>query len=1168
LNKLKAISAAVIICLLFCHFFTHAQGTTNQGKEFWTGFMAHNLPAGANGSQMALYITSDFNTTGKIEIADGSFDESFNVTAGKVTIINIPASAFLERSGKFLKGIHITAQKRIAVYAHIYAQSVSGATLLLPVRVLGKSYYSINYVQQANVNNAYSTFMVIATEDNTTVEIKPATQLVGRPDVTAFTITLRKGEIYQGFAQSDLTGTTIKSISTSSGDCKRIAVFSGSTRLSIGCDPDNRDFSSDNLFQQMYPTSSWGKNYLTVPLKNRSYDIFRVMLSDVNTQLEVNGKRIDNGSFDDPRFYEFTSQEANYISADKPVQVVQYAVTQGRTLAEDCSRKMDDIGDPEMIYLTPLEQTLDHVTLYSSRSYRILDHYVNVVIKTGAVNSFLIDGKPYKDFIPLAFDPAYSYAQIDIGAGTHAMSAADGFNAIAYGFGNAESYGYAAGANLKNLNENIVLVDAHNTAKTQIGGCAGIEYKPQLTLAYQVTTIKWKFSDGSAPVTDNNPVVKSSVIKDGKTLYTYDYKDVVKYTAGDYSITATVPSQTVDECGSTTDIDFDFNIADYPEAKFSFAGACAGEATQFTDITDAANASIKSWHWDFGDGQTSAEQNPIHNYLTKGSYKVVLTLENENACSATATNTINIVSRPVAAFDFKTAGCIGKPVTIADASISTDGPIKQWIWDFSDGVVETYSDNKPFTHIFTQSGTYPVKLTLVTESGCTVVTEKSIEVSPLPIVDFAIPDVCVADAFAQFLDKSTIDNNIQTNFKYAWDFGDANASAANSNSSNLKDPKHKYTQAGIYNVTLTVIQGNGCPQSKTIQFTVNGSTPKAKFTVADANSLCSANAVVIQDQSTVDFGRITKIVIYYDLVNHPELFEEFGKVDMAADGKYRHVYDLSTTAKIYTIRLKAYSGGVCESITEQQIEVKGNPQVLLNPVAPICVNDEPVQVLANNNGFTGTGTFTGTEISSSGLFNPKQAGVGTFTITYHFLAANGCDAEVSQQLTVNAIPGVNAGTDFTMLEDQSATLNASAKGVGLTYKWTPSAGLDHDDVLKPMASPVSDITYKLTVTNAAGCSFSDEVFVTVLRKPIVVNTFTPNGDGINDLWNIKYLDNYPGSTVDIYNRNGEKVYSSVGYAYPWDGRHKGAALPTGTYYYIINPKNGRKPVSGNVTIIK
>jgi gliding motility-associated-like protein len=85
---------------------------------------------------------------------------------------------------------------------------------------------------------------------------------------------------------------------------------------------------------------------------------------------------------------------------------------------------------------------------------------------------------------------------------------------------------------------------------------------------------------------------------------------------------------------------------------------------------------------------------------------------------------------------------------------------------------------------------------------------------------------------------------------------------------------------------------------------------------------------------------------------------------------------------------------------------------------------------------------------------------------------------------------------------------------------------------------------------------------------IVPNTFTPNGDGINDVWNIKYIENYPNCTVDIYNRYGEKLYSSIGYPIAWDGRYKGANLPMGTYYYIIDPKDGLKAVSGYVAIIR
>jgi len=85
---------------------------------------------------------------------------------------------------------------------------------------------------------------------------------------------------------------------------------------------------------------------------------------------------------------------------------------------------------------------------------------------------------------------------------------------------------------------------------------------------------------------------------------------------------------------------------------------------------------------------------------------------------------------------------------------------------------------------------------------------------------------------------------------------------------------------------------------------------------------------------------------------------------------------------------------------------------------------------------------------------------------------------------------------------------------------------------------------------------------------IIPNTFTPNGDGVNDLWDITALVSYPSCTVNIYTRYGTLVYSSTGYPKPWDGTLHGKPLPAGTYYYIVDPKNGTKKFAGAVTIIR
>jgi gliding motility-associated-like protein len=1177
-ERVKAFKHIVIaiVILFLCAFRAYSQGSsTNFGTEFWTAYMDHIDGAGNGGSQMYLYITSNVNTTGNVTVANNSFSTTFSVIANQVAVVPIPASAFLgDTEGKFLKGIHITSVKPVAIYAHIFAQSVSGATLLLPVNAMGKDYYSINYtqasnslVQQNEKKPSYSVLMVVATEDNTTVEITPSTYLLnGEPAAVPITVQLKKGEVYQVLSANDLTGTRVRSISSTAGTCTKIAVFSGSSKISIGCGDTN--VTSDNLFQQVYPTASWGKNYITVPLKNRPYDIFRIILSATNTNVTLNGLPFPP-SQPGTTFYEFKSTTPNVITSDKPIQVVQYAVSQYNLL--NCLRDTTngDLGDPEMIYLNPLEQTIDHVTLYSTGNFRILNNYINLVIKTSSVPTFTLDGVSYTKFVPVPGNPLYSFGQLSVNVGTHNIKASDGFNAIAYGFGDKESYGYAAGADLQDLNEYIVLDNPINNS-TQVNGCVAVNYKPQVTLPFKTTSITWNFKDGTTPFTDINPVVKSTIQKGTQTLYVYEYPKLVKYNTGDYTLVATVFNPIGDDCGSNQDVELDFNISDSPKANFTSSDNCLGDATLFKDSSDAGTNSIKTWLWDFGDSQTSIVQNPAHAYLTAGDYLVHLTVNNENGCSAVYQQNVHIIKKPTASFTYSTPDCPGQNILLTDKSIA-EGTITQWIWDYGDGSLpETRTDNKPFNHIYANAGPITVKLKVVLATGCASDTYmQQITISPLPVVDFTLPDVCLGDA-AQFTDKSSIANNTESGFTYKWDFGDPNATPASPNISTEKDAKHTYSKVGAYQVTLTVQSNGGCAYSKTQSFTVNGDVLKAKFNVENANNLCSSNDVVFDDQSSVDFGSITKVVWFFDFNNNPNNSEVFLKDQIPADHKFRHNYPSSgPSAQNYAVVLRVYSGQICydESIPKT-ITINSSPTVALLQINSICQDANPVQITENKNGFLGTGTFSGTGISSTGLFSPAKAGPGVATINYVFKAQNGCDYTTSQQIVVNPSPVVSAGDDLSVLEGGQAKMNATASGDGLTYQWLPSVGLDNANVLNPLVSPTSDTNYKLIVTSAEGCIAAAEVFVRVLKFPVIPNAFTPNSDGINDTWNIKYLDSYPNNTVEIYNRYGERVYSSIGYAVPWDGRYKGADLPTGAYYYIINPKNGRKTISGSVTIIR
>jgi len=143
-------------------------------------------------------------------------------------------------------------------------------------------------------------------------------------------------------------------------------------------------------------------------------------------------------------------------------------------------------------------------------------------------------------------------------------------------------------------------------------------------------------------------------------------------------------------------------------------------------------------------------------------------------------------------------------------------------------------------------------------------------------------------------------------------------------------------------------------------------------------------------------------------------------------------------------------------------------------------------------------------------------------------------------------------------------------GSGSTILWVPGSGLDDVGVFTPTASPTSTTTYILTVTEG-NCTAQDEVLVTVNIPLTPPNTFTPNGDMVNDTWEIRRIEDYPNVQVSVYDRWGQRVFNSTGYASPWDGTNRGARLPVATYYYVIRmdlTDNDSGTISGSITIIK
>jgi gliding motility-associated-like protein len=1177
----KKLLTGVLCCAVPALLFS--QDFSNKGKEFWISYSYHVGMSGGGNPEMTLYITSDVNTNYSVEIYGVSTLQSGTITAGQVVTAIIPTSCFINNEGLFTgRTIRVVTDKNSVVYAYITRSAVSGATLCLPTPVLGKEYYSTNFTQISNELNSNSFFTIIAVEDNTAVEITPASNTKnGWIGGNTYTVNLNKGQIYQvmgtvnGTNGSDLTGSLIKSVASGSSGCKRIAVFSGSGKISIGCGATAG--TSDNLYQQLYPTGSWGLKYLTIPSYNRPTNFFRIIRKTASTNVYLNGTLIPGGSFTN-NYYQFSDNTPNIITATEPISVAQYFTTQ------QCSGNGSPF-DPDMIILNPVEQNINNVTLVSSNlaAPSNQQHHLHVIMRNSGtgISSFKLDGIPVSaSWVTHPGDPAYSYLYLpNVAQGYHKLTSDSGFNALAYGYADAESYGYSAGANVKDLYQFISILNPHATVNFP-ATCKNTPFYFRIVLPYQPTQIQWVFGSalntlGIPDVTTNNPGFDSTWVVNGRTVYRFSLPSLYNISAiGTYPIKVVANNPTSDGCSGVQEIDYDLQVFNPPTAGFDFSSnGCVSSPINFSDTSNTGGRQIIQWNWNFGDATTSSIQNPSHTYAAPGSYFPALSVITDIGCiSDNATKNIILTQLPVANFSTNLPSCAGKAIAFNDLStVSGGSTIAKWYWDFGDGSpAVTATNNSPQIHTYTASGSYNATLKVETITGCvSTVFTRPIIVGVLPNAGFISPEVCLTDPSAPFIDTSKISTgNIAA---WLWNFGDANANAGNPNTSTIQNPMHHYTFVGNYTATLIVASNNGCADTISQTFTVNGSIPLANFTVQNANALCSNKMVTITDASTVDFGNIVKTEIYWDWTNDPTIKTTD---DVPAPGKsYTHTYpEFGTPAtKTYTIRMVSYSGISCVNVLTKTITLLATPSLRFDELNEVCSNAPSFQITQAGitNGLQGTGVYSGPGVSSSGFFNPNTATAGVHTIRYTFTAANNCSNYIEQTIAVNPTPNALAGPDKNVLEGGVVQLTPALNaGFPVTYLWTPPTGLNNPNAPDPLASPVDDITYTMKVTSDKGCTSSDQVFVKVLKKPQIPNIFSPNGDNIHDRWVIAFLETYPGCTVEVFNRYGQRIYYTVGYSTPWDGTVNGKPVPVGTYYYIVDPKNGRQKQAGYVDIVR
>jgi len=342
-----------------------------------------------------------------------------------------------------------------------------------------------------------------------------------------------------------------------------------------------------------------------------------------------------------------------------------------------------------------------------------------------------------------------------------------------------------------------------------------------------ITTWNWDFGNGN-----------TSNIQNPSYSYT---------ASGIYTIT--LLSSSASGCSGSSIKVVTVNIN--PSVQFS-GDVLSGCTTQTVNFLSTSSPSISSqYSWNFGDGQTSAVQNPSHIYTTDGSYTVKLFVTTSNGCkdSLIKSSYITIYNSPSASFS-SFGKCINSVTSFTNSST---GSITSWNWNFGDGNSSTAQNP---THVYSSSGSYSVSLIVSNAFGCSGAITNSVIINNKPIVQF-IADSLIgcAPTVINFTNQSTPLSGLS----FIWQFGDNTIS-------NLLNPSHSYTTSGLYSVKLKASESGGCSDSlEKLSYISILNSPVALYSLSNS-TVNLPNAVVSFSNTSSNYINVNWFLVTAKLV--------------------------------------------------------------------------------------------------------------------------------------------------------------------------------------------------------------------------------------------------------------------------------------------------------------
>ena len=607
------------------------------------------------------------------------------------------------------------------------------------------------------------------------------------------------------------------------------------------------------------------------------------------------------------------------------------------------------------------------------------------------------------------------------------------------------------------------------------------------------------------------------------------------------------------------------DCSDPPVAAFTVSETdiCLEDCVSFTDQSGGTG---NSWLWTFegANPATSTDQHPANVcYDTPGAYTVSLTVTNPDGVDElTETAFIDVdpcYLAPEPSFSVsETTICEGECVGFTNSSTTTAE--ESWSWTFNGAVTPTSTEESPQNVCYNEPGTYSVTLSVTDVGGTESLTLNNlitVEECPAPNALFTVSQdlICLGECVQI--------NNLSTGIitGYQWTFPEGI-----SGDTTATHPELCFTEPGTYSISLLAFNDDGEESEYTLEqaVVVDSCLPQISIEVSE-DRICVGDCVSFTNLS--DEGASSWLWTFPGAVNTSSTQQNPAQVCYHTPG----VFDVTLQAD--------YGALTMDSTFMQFIHVIDScgPEAGFDYIPIVCLG----QCYDFENTSTG-GTdffwiFEGAEPLTSEDEHPRDIcyleETGIFNVVLTVSNQFGSSTSITQQITVVHPPNVNAGPDQTINQGTTTTLSAIAGNGTGNFIWQPFEDVTCFSCPATTTYPLNETTtFVVFYEQSGGCLSSDTVTVFVEESYVfgVPNSFSPNGDGVNDILYVR------GSNITrlnfmIYNRYGEEVFSTTDQSKGWDGTKNGRELNAGVFGYyleVFQVDGTRHEVKGDVTLVR